>query len=119
MQTTLLKLLVLLSLIFFSCKPRLEEDEVVPKHLLSEDQFVTILTDSYLAEGAAGINVKNVAGEKFDETYSFNPLHDYSIRKSQFDSSMTYYSNHPKKLKLIYDRVLEKLSKFQATGKIE
>jgi len=118
MHTNLIKLFIV-SVLFFSCKPTKEEDVVVPETILSEEQLVNVLTDAYLAEGASGINVKNATGEKFDSTYIFNPLKDNHIEKAQFDSSMVFYSKHPKKLKIIYDKVLDRLSAAQAKGKLE
>lgn len=118
MHTNLIKLFIV-SVLLFSCKPLKEEDEIVPDIVLSEEQLVNVLTDFYLAEGASGINVKNVTGEKFDSTYVFNPLKDNSIDKAKFDSSMVYYTKHPKKLKLIYDKILDKLSAAQAKGKLD
>jgi hypothetical protein len=94
-------------------------DETIPSSILNEEQMIIILTDAYLAEGASGINVKAVPGEKFDSTYLFNPLKDNNIDKIQFDLSMAYYTKHPKKLKSIYDKVLDKLSVIQAKGKLE
>lgn len=111
--------LFIVSILLFSCKPKQEEDEVIPETVLTEEQLVNLLTDAYLAEGASGINVKSVTGEKFDSTYLFNPLKDNHIKKSKFDSSMAYYTRHPKKLKILYDKVLDKLSVAQANGKLE
>ncbi len=111
--------LFIVSALLFSCKPRHEENEVVPETILTEEQLVNVLTDAYLAEGASGINIKSVTGEKFDSTYLFNPLEDNHIEKAKFDSSMAYYTRHPKKLKIIYDKVLDKLSVAQANGKLE
>lgn len=118
MYTNLIKLFIV-SVLLFSCKPKHEEDDVVPANLLTEEQLVNVLTDAYLAEGASGINVKSVQGEKFDSTYLFNPLKDNHIEKAKFDSTMVYYTKHPKKLKIIYDKVLAKLSVAQANGKLE
>lgn len=118
MHTNLIKLFIV-SVLFFSCRPDRQEDEVVPETILSEEQLVNVLTDAYLAEGASGINIKNVTGEKFDSAYIFNPLKDNHIEKAQFDSSISYYTKHPKKLKIIYDKVLVRLSIAQANGKLE
>lgn len=118
MNTNLIKLLFV-SCLVFSCKPVNEEDQPVPKNLLSEEQLIQVLTDFYLAESASGINVKAVTGEKFDSAYIFNPLKDNQISKGKFDSTMDFYVNHPKKLKIIYEKVLDKLSVIQAKGKIE
>ena len=118
MHTNLIKLFIV-SVLFFSCSSIAVEDEVTPVGILTDQQMVTILTDAYLSEGASGINVKNVPGEKYDSTYMFNPLIDNHISKSRFDSSITYYAKHPIKLKAIYDKVLDKLSVAQAKCKLE
>ena len=118
MHTNLIKLFIV-SFLFFSCSPKNSEDDNVPETLLTEEQLINTLTAAYLAEGASGINVKNVPGEKFDSTYLFNPLKENNIDKVVFDSTMAYYTRHPKKLKIIYDKVLSKLSEAQAKGKVE
>jgi hypothetical protein len=118
MYTNLIKLFIF-SVVLFSCAPKNDADEVVPETLLTEEQLVNVLTDAYLAEGASGINIKNVPGEKFDSVYLFNPLKDNTIDKVKFDSTMAYFTKHPKKLKLIYDKVLEKMSLAQAKGTVE
>jgi hypothetical protein len=118
MYTNLIKLFIV-SFFLFSCEPKHEEDEIVPSTILNEEQLTTVLTDFYLAESASGTNIKNVTGEKFDSAYLFNPLRDNHIEKAKFDSTISYYSKHPKKLKNIYDKVLEKLSIAQVKGKLE
>lgn len=91
-----------------------EENESIPDAILSEEIMSDVLMDAYLAEGASGINIKNVSAEKFDSTYSFNPLMSRNIQSSQFDSSLVYYTRHPQKLKMIYEKVLEKMSQYQS-----
>jgi hypothetical protein len=109
---------IILIYIFFcafilnACTPS-EENVAIPSDVLSEEQFIKVLTDCYLAEGAAGINVKNVTGQKFDSAYIFNPS------KPLFDSSISFYTKHPKLLKTIYDKILDRLSQIQANGKVD
>lgn len=112
-------ILIIISCLLFSCKPVNEDEISVPKNLLSEEQLIQVLTDTYLAESASGINVKAVTGEKFDSAYIFNPLKDNKISKEKFDSTLVFYTKHPKKLKIIYEKVLDRLSIIQAKGKIE
>lgn len=118
MYTNLIKTCII-SILFFSCKPTHDEDQPLPPNILNEEQIVKVLTEAYLAEGASGINIKNVTGAKYDSAYVFNPLKDNNIEKVIFDSSMAYYTRHPKKLKIIYDKILDRLSVVQANGKIE
>ena len=114
MRTTFIYI-VFSSVLFFSCETK-ETDIEIPPNVLSEDKLVKVLTDCYLGEGASGINVKNVTGEKFDSAYLFNPLNDNQISRELFDSSISFYSKHPKVLKIIYDRVLDRMSQMQASG---
>lgn len=108
-----------LFIVLFSCTPKQEEEETVPPAILNEEELINVLTDAYLGEGASGINVKNVNGEKYDSTYLFNPLKENGVTKATFDSTITYYSQHPKKLKMVYDKVLDRLSQIQANGKLD
>lgn len=113
------KLIAFLLLFFlFSCKPKKNDDVTVPNNLMTEEQLINVLTDAYLAEGASGINIKNVTGEKYDSAYIFNPLKEHGIAKTKFDSTMRFYTSNPKKLKTIYDKILEKLSIIQTNGKL-
>lgn len=119
MRRILIHSLVVWFLSLYSCHPPKEKEEPLAPNVLSEEQFIAVLTDAYLGEGAAGINIKNVLGEKYDSTYAFNPIADHHLTKAQFDSTIAYYAKHPKKLKRVYDNVLERLSQLQAKGKIE
>lgn len=98
-----------------SCSPSEQEIEI-PDNILSQEKMIDVLTHSYLAEGASGINIKNVQSQQFDSTYAFNPLKDKGISKAMFDSSVVFYSQHPRALKIIYEKVLDKLSVIQAKG---
>jgi len=111
-------IIVLCLAIYSSCAPRDEEGGPVPDYILKEDVFIDVLTDCYLGEGAAGINVKNVTGTKFDSAYLFNPFEDHRISKQQFDTTIVWYSQHPKKLKEVYNKLLENLSRIQAVGSL-
>lgn len=106
----------LLIIICFSCRPTTDEDVVSPEYILKEELFVKVLTDCYLGEGAAGVNVKNVTGDKFDSTYLFNPFKDNGITKAQLDTTIAFYSKHPLKLKMIYNKILDNLSRSLALG---
>src|ERR1043165_60763 len=88
-----------LALALAACKPEPEEIVTVPDGLLTPEEIVPVLTESYLAESASGLNVLNVAGNKFDSVYVFDPLKDNNIQRAQLDSSLAFYSKHPKMLK--------------------
>jgi len=85
-----------------------------PINLIPEDEFVSLLVDLSLCESAANINIKQVTNLKMDSVYAFNPLKERMIRKSQYDSTLAYYSEHIPEYKAIYELVLERISALQA-----
>ncbi len=76
-----------------------------------------MLIDFSLAESAAGINILGVSNAKGDTVYAFNPLLDNNISRETFDTTLYFYSHHPKLFKEVYVLTLEKLSKMQASRK--
>ena len=52
-----------------------------------------------------------------DTVYAFNPLLDNNIKRFTFDTTLYFYSHHPKLFKEVYVLALEKLSKLQASRK--
>lgn len=111
-------IIVLCLVLCASCGVRDEENEPEPDYILKEEVFIDMLTDCYLGEGAAGINVKNVTGVRFDSAYLFNPFKDRQVSRQQFDTTIVWYSRHPKKLKEVYDKLLENLSRILAVGSL-
>lgn len=110
------RLTYIAGLLFFliGCK---EKTESVPPYVLDKEKFSDIIVDFTLAESAAGINVLNVQGQKGDTVYAFNPLIDNNVTKAKFDTSLHFYSHHPKLFKEVYELTLEKLSRMQASRK--
>ncbi len=104
---------ILILMLLLSCNPSSTRDFQIPENILSEDQFAKVLADFALAEGATNMNIKNVAFQKFDTVYAFNPLKENNIRLSQYDSTILFYSQHLESYKKIYDNVLALLSEMQ------
>jgi hypothetical protein len=108
-----------LLLILSACKPPEQQEVSIPDYVIPQDSLVNFLTDAYLGEGASSINVRNAIGEKFDSVYLFNPFKEHHISRQRFDTSIAFYTQHPKKLKIIYDQVLDQLSKLQAKKRMD
>lgn len=94
-----------------------EKEIVVPENVLDKEKFSDIVVDFTLAESASGINILNVQGGKVDTIYAFNPLIDNNVKRETFDTTVYFYSHNPKLFKEVYELVLEKLSKLQASRK--
>lgn len=119
MPINLIKYFAAFLFILSACKPPTQQEVSIPDYVIPEDSLVNFLTDAYLGEGASGINVRNAIGEKFDSVYLFNPFKEHYISRQRFDTSIAFYSQHPKKLKVIYDQVLDQLSKLQAKKRMD
>jgi len=87
-----------------------------PTTLLSEDAFVDLLVNFSLSESAYNLNLYQVKNLNFDSVYAFNPLLEKQIRKSQYDSTLLYYSSNITEYKLVYEKVLDRLNSLQAKG---
>jgi len=89
----------------------------IPDYVLDKEKFSDVIVDFSLAESASGINILGVAPSKTDTVYAFNPLSDNNIQRETFDTTLYFYSHHPRLFKEVYVLALEKLSKLQASRK--
>lgn len=105
-------LVTVISLLCISCSR--ENATIIPENVLSKEKFEEILFDMSLAEAAININVKNVKPEKMDSVYAFDPLKENNVSRAEYDTSLHFYSAHPELYKEVYDKVLERLSEFEA-----
>jgi hypothetical protein len=104
---------IFILVLLFSCSTSSNNHVQIPETILSEKKFAKVLADFALAEGAANMNIKNVAFQKFDTVYAFNPLKENNIRKTQYDSTILFYSQHVELYKKVYENVLALLSELQ------
>ncbi len=96
-------------LLIQSCKYVIKT-EVVPANLIPQDQFVEFLVDLSMTEAAANANVMKVPNLQIDSIYAFDLLKERKIRKTQYDSTLLYYSDHIEEYKKVYEKVIETLS---------
>lgn len=110
---------LLLSIIFIlnSCSEK-ENSVTIPDHILNKEKYTDLLLSLALAESAANLNVKNVKIEKLDSAYAFSPLKENNVSRAQYDSSASFYSEHPDLYKEVYDEVLKRLSEMESKRKV-
>ena len=106
------KFFYLLSLfLFVSCS---EEKEVIPDHIIQPNKMSDVLLDVQLMKS-------HLSQERIIDPYildSVNAFYNavyqrYDITKADFDSSLSYYSNHIIMLDSIYDKVFADLKKME------
>src|SRR6476661_11082847 len=88
-------ILFLVIVCFAFCKQG-EQAQQIPSNILTEEQFAEVLADYALAESAANLNIKNAGLPSMDTVYAFDPLKFRGLRMGQYDSTIRYYSAHPK-----------------------
>ncbi|MEO8761698.1 MAG: DUF4296 domain-containing protein [Bacteroidia bacterium] len=89
-------------LIFSSCS--FKKEIPPPTDLISADTMEFILVDLTMNEAALNSGIAN------DTLKKINVLANYKVSLQRFDSSFTYYTKNPQKLKDIYTNVLEDLN---------
>ncbi len=94
--------LILFVFVLYGCTLR-------PKNILSDKEMEAVLYDMHLAEGivpAAGYN----GSQKSEQDACFRyVMNKHNINQAIFDSSIVWYTAHPKRFDKIYPRVIKRL----------
>ena len=97
---------------FFSCENK-NASEHKPQNLIEENHFEQILTDLEKAE--AYIHMQYAKQNKIKPESVYRSVFvKHHTTKADFDSSLSYYVNHPEFLEDTYNRILEKITQEQA-----
>jgi len=103
-------LVLFLIIACYSCsKPK----PVIPEGLLTEKEMVPVLVDIHIAQSAAALydpedSVKHTVNEMLPYILSI-----HHIEQVKYDSSISFYTRHPEIMQLIYDEVINEISKKQ------
>lgn len=108
---------VLLVFFFIGCEQR---EETPPPDILSKDEFTAVMIDVQLIEG---MKVHRL-GPKRDRTPDMEVLYNgvfqkHGIEKEAFIDTYDYYKERPDQMELIYEQVLDSLSKLDVEVKKE
>ena len=106
--------LLILICLLFSCS---NSDEKTPENILSKNNFESILKEIHLAEATFELHkTKGMGKAKNELANSYQYIYSkHTISEEEFKLTLEYYSNHPKKLEKIYDKILKELTKERAT----
>jgi len=102
-------------LFLLSCSS--EEKNVLPENVLAPEKFTSVMIDVQITEGmrAQGVDIitpdKGVKGA-YDQIFQ-----KHQITEKAFEQSYNYYLEHPDKMEMIYEQVLDSLSKLDAEVK--
>jgi hypothetical protein len=82
---------------------------------IPENQLIKILADIHLADAISFSNKYKIEYLHNDSAYYFESLlSKYNVTRSQFDSTISWYSGNPDKYDLLYSKVLDRLNRMAA-----
>lgn len=100
--------------LFSSCSDK--EERIRKSRTIPPKEFVTLLTDLYIADGLLAYPpVKNAFRSKDSTLNYIDIIHAHGFTKEQVDLTIEhYYEKNPGKLEKIYDEVISRLSEIQS-----
>lgn len=103
-------------LIFTGCGE--PEVEVAPDGLLDKDKFTEVMVDVQLVEGMKvhKLGPKREKSPDMEAMYG-NIFAKHEIKQEDFDATYDYYKARPDEMELIYEQVLDSLSKLDVEVK--
>lgn len=102
--------LLIVCIVVFACTRKKSKMAVIP-----EKEMITIIKDMHIADGTFMVSKRRSELMNADSVNYYDPIFEkYGYTRSQFDSSIAYYSTKPEILTKIYDQVLEELSVYEA-----
>lgn len=101
-------LLLLAAILALSCTHRRYGDIIPPK------KFVNVLVDIHLADGIAVENMSRTNAQLLDSASLYGSVFKkYDVTRSMFDSTMSFYSEHPDDFQKVYNKVTAKLKRME------
>lgn len=98
---------ILLLTLFAGCEKR-------PEGLLSRSEMTDFIYDLHKLDGTLMANGFGQAEDRENVYYYNSLLKKHGITQAQFDSSVVWYTAHPKTYEKIYIEVLDRLNKLEA-----
>ncbi len=91
-----------------SCAHRRYGEIIPPK------KFVNVLVDVHLADGIAVENMSSGKGALLDSASLYGSVFKkYGVTRTIFDSTMSYYSEHPDDFQKVYNKVTARLKRME------
>lgn len=101
--------LIILFAFLFSCNGK-------PDYLIEKDKLVPLLVELHLADAIfTSRGIIDIDIEEIDSASYYQTIFDkYNVTRVDFDSTMEYLTARPKKIDVIYEEVLNELSRMEA-----
>jgi hypothetical protein len=103
--------ILLLVFSLFSCNSKKD----IPDNVIPFDDMVDIIYKIHVTDGLLTLSKVRRSVVKIDTTNYYDALlNNYNYNRQDFDTSLYYYSKNIDQYDLIYDEVLNRLSKIEA-----
>ncbi len=97
--------------IFLSCGSKKQN---VPNDIIAEDKIVDVIVEIELTQAIIKLKFLN-KDSLVNQTQLFNEVYaKHNISQEQFNNSLAFYAQEPKKMDTLYAKVITKLSEKQA-----
>ena len=101
-------LLLLLAALALSCGNR-KYGEIIPSK-----KFINVLGDIHRAYGIAVENMSQALGPVYDSAALYGAVFSkYDVTRAMFDSTMSFYTEHPDDFQKVYNKVTAKLKRME------
>jgi hypothetical protein len=98
----------MLAVVMLSCGNR-KYGETIPSK-----KFINVLVDIHLADGIAVENMSQAIGPVYDSATLYGSVFSkYGVTRTMFDSTMSFYSEHPDDFQKVYNKVTAKLKRLE------
>jgi hypothetical protein len=95
------------------------ENDRPGKDLIPPEKLVPVLVDMHLVYALQSSAMIRNIGREVDSIDNYGYIYDkYDITKVQFDSTIAWYSRHPKIFTDIYDQVVMELSRMSDSASL-
>jgi hypothetical protein len=100
---------LLMAVLALSCTYR-KYGEIIPAR-----KMVDVMVDVHLADGIAVNSMSaNNFGPRLDSASLYQSVFDkYGVTRTMFDSTLSYYTEHPEDFQKIYNKVTAKLKRLE------
>lgn len=105
------KYILITTFIFLSCGSKKQD---VPNNIIAEDKIVDVIAEIELTQALIKLKFSNT-DSLINQTKLFNEVYaKHNTSQEQFNNSLAFYAQEPKKMDTLYAKVITKLSEKQA-----
>lgn len=105
---------LLFSILLFALISCSEEKTIIPHGVLNQQKMTKILAEIHLAQSALNIKSHTDTTSYHMSDYTAFILKQHQVSRTDFLTSLKFYSENPEILKQVYDSVITSLTKMEA-----